>query len=962
MLKSTPSTRIGRGLLVFLFTGLIIGIPACGKELGDPGAPCIFGSDCKDSLKCVNERCASGSTENTPCTKDSECEKGLKCVEKKCQLKGKSCEKDGDCSGKERCSGQKCLEPLGNGEPCLDTKGCKAPLVCDAKGRCGDTGKPGTKALGEACSKTEDCQRGLACDPKKKQCQEGGDIGAPCTKNQECKKELACAHDKTCTKKGEPGTVATNERCNKPTDCQIALTCSAKGVCASQGILPEKSNCLGNENCAEGLLCASLKGKSSGECRKAGQPGTKVSGDACNKREDCNFGAVCGLDSKCVILRPFAGVSCKVTQKGDTGELRVLFEVPRDGKVTEFFRLPYPIDIRRKSDNSLDLTGFPSPGPLLGEDLIGKYIKATQKEVKGFGTNPTIYFRLSKPINFDSIKLNNEKPSVIYINLDTGIRTGFNINYNSGKTPYICGSHIMIRGPRSRPLAPNQTYAVLVMNSLEDKAGTRVKSDKDFDAMLKDSPPSDGGLSSAYDRYKKLRAWLAKNKKEGKYPESSEVIAAAVFTTHTPTQAFAKFREAVLNQAKPKLKEITLCKEGVKSPCESDAEVTSRKCGKENNDFFEIHAKLSLPIFQQGKAPYKTEGGDIRYKSDGTPEVASTQDVCVAITIPKGDMPTQGWPVMIYAHGTGGNLRSHIADGTAKRVSSISVGGKTVKYATVGMDQVVHGLRRGDDKTHPNFLFFNFRNPGGSLGNTLQNAADQLSLVRWIQAFALTSSQSPNNKEVKFNKDKIAYLGHSQGGFVGPLFLAYEPDVKAAVLSGAGAGLIYSLLDKTSPINISAGVRALLGENPQTRIDSNHPVLNLLQHYFDRADAVNYGHLLWRKPLQNIPAKHILQTYGIGDTFTPEDSITTLAFVMGVEHAGTVIKSISGLTTNSLKFPVKGNKTSGGNKITAVFTQYKPADGKDGHFVLFNNSDAIKHFTHFLGSLITDDKGIPSVE
>ena len=49
---------------------------------------------------------------------------------------------------------------------------------------------------------------------------------------------------------------------------------------------------------------------------------------------------------------------------------------------------------------------------------------------------------------------------------------------------------------------------------------------------------------------------------------------------------------------------------------------------------------------------------EVAINPDGTPKVVGYEDVCMAITIPKGAEPKTGWPVIIYGHGTGGSLRS----------------------------------------------------------------------------------------------------------------------------------------------------------------------------------------------------------------------------------------------------------------------------------------------------------------
>ena len=58
----------------------------------------------------------------------------------------------------------------------------------------------------------------------------------------------------------------------------------------------------------------------------------------------------------------------------------------------------------------------------------------------------------------------------------------------------------------------------------------------------------------------------------------------------------------------------------------------------------------------------------------------------------------------------------------------------------------------------------------------------------------------------------IYYKGHSQGSLTGAIYLAAEPDVKAAILSGAGAVLIQTLLNKKSPVDARVGLESLIGE------------------------------------------------------------------------------------------------------------------------------------------------------
>src|SRR5690606_19889672 len=151
-----------------------------------------------------------------------------------------------------------------------------------------------------------------------------------------------------------------------------------------------------------------------------------------------------------------------------------------------------------------------------------------------------------------------------------------------------------------------------------------------------------------------------------------------------------------------------------------------------------------LPIFQEGEAPYISEGGRIR-----TNGAQRTEKVCMALTVPKGEMPEAGWPLVVFGHGTGGSFRSHVNPQIAGALSEITglpdapepvapvtaaadagadagspaapmVDNGPVRFAVLGYDAVVHGPRRGDSQEHPNHLFFNFLNPDSAQGNPLQ--------------------------------------------------------------------------------------------------------------------------------------------------------------------------------------------------------------------------------------------------
>ena len=69
--------------------------------------------------------------------------------------------------------------------------------------------------------------------------------------------------------------------------------------------------------------------------------------------------------------------------------------------------------------------------------------------------------------------------------------------------------------------------------------------------------------------------------------------------------------------------------------------------------------------------------------------------------------------------------------------------------------------------------------------NPKQGALDDFQLLRLVKAIDVAAAPT-TGAPIKFDPARIYFKGHSQGGLTGPLFLAAEPEVKAAVLSGAG--------------------------------------------------------------------------------------------------------------------------------------------------------------------------------
>jgi predicted esterase len=391
------------------------------------------------------------------------------------------------------------------------------------------------------------------------------------------------------------------------------------------------------------------------------------------------------------------------------------------------------------------------------------------------------------------------------------------------------------------------------------------------------------------------------------------------------------------------------CADGVASPCPQADAAEGRACGKGTADYDEYQALLSIPIFQQGTAPYLKEGGAI------SSTVQRTEAVCMSMSIPKSTAPAAGWPLVVYGHGTGGSYRGALRDAIAGRLARA-----TPVFATLTIDAVEHGPRRGegpDAENDPDNLFFNFLNPDAARGNPLQGAADVLSVLRFANTSTLATAVATGGDAITVDPTKVFLYGHSQGSTHASMALPFSL-VSGGVLSGNGGGLALALMNKTNPVNIAGAVPFALQDvdpNGQLRMGEKHPAIGLLQHYIDPSDPINFAPLLTVRPEAGRTVKHVLQTFGLDDTYAPPETLA--AYIYAAELALAEPPSgVSATGDNDLGMspavgPVTLNVTLVATTVTAVCRQYEPPADSDGHFVAEVVPEATDDVIGFLSSL-----------
>lgn len=726
--------------------------------------------------------------------------------------------------------------------------------------------------------------------------------------------------------------------------------------------------CAPGEGLAEGEACASPFACAPGlRCETVGFAG------ACAPEGDGDIGASCEADAACaapllcnrrlercelpVFVQPgFPELDCP--EPDEEGPFRVLFEVPDGARGDDdFFRLPFPNDIRLGAAG-IDLQGFPQRRSTA---LAGPVVDAALALLEdggpdGFSTNPAVVFRMSRAFDTDSFRSADEEgPAIVDLvditpgSPDYGRSVSRGWRLNTGRTPFVCRGYATVRPSWSRPLRPGTTYALWITRDITDDEGNAAVQDADFARMLEDDRPSSGVLRDAWERYAPLRDFLADAELDG-----GDLAVATVFTTMSENPVFPAMRDAVSAGAAAEWVEAAVCVEGEESVC-------GRPCAGPITNVAEIHARIRLPVWQTGESPRLEfgSGGGVAIDGDGRATFHGYEEACAVLTLPSGNPPADGWPLVVYAHGTGGDAASHVRDGTAGRLSSVTIsddalpadsassgttepepGDVGVGMATLGFDGVLHA-DRNPTQMDPDILFFNAANPEAGRGNVEQGAGDLFALFALLQEGSLPVE---GLGDVPVDTTRLAFFGHSQGMTVGAGFLAWSDAPMAAVLSGAAGGFALSLLTKTEPVDIAGAVAFALQDGSH---GDHHPALHLLQTWIDPVDPLNLGRRLLRErpaPLAPLP---LFVTVGENDAYTPFETQQAFAGALGAPQIIPSSERLSGLL--QVDAPAGDTVRIDETRVTAGVRVYAP-EGYDGHFVAFRDAQARMDVARFLAT------------
>jgi hypothetical protein len=596
---------------------------------------------------------------------------------------------------------------------------------------------------------------------------------------------------------------------------------------------------------------------------------------------------------------------------GDPPPVTAMFEP--DPPADDFYALPFPNDVWRRGDGTLDLARLPT------NSLIVDTYRAAAEQLDGFGTNQAIYARFEGALDPDSVpdpEASIAPGAAVYlVDVDPdsparGQRIPIAARFRSSGTQTLRGDHLVARPFPGFGLADGTTYALVITRRLRGAGGGAVLPAPAFEDLL-------AGRGPAVAAYAPLLDWLD----EPGDDERADVVSAAVFTTQRATAIMPAIRRAVFTAPAPIPTEVTSLVENMR---------------------FEIFTGSYEQVnLQVGEPPYRNApDGEIRIAPDGEAVVQRMETMRFGLTVPAGPTPPTGFPIAIYSHGTGGDYLSFVQDGTADVLARRGI-------AVISTDQVLHGPRNpGGD---PEIDFFNFANPYAMRDNILQGAADAWSQLRLVGNLEIPD----DDRTIRFDPARVFFFGHSQGGVTGPGFVAFEPTLAGAVFSATGGVLYLSLIYKTAPVDVSMLTQTFVRDEP---IDEDNPSLALFQMWAERADGGNYAPLIARTPPIGsdgapLPARNVFQTEGFVDTYTPNPAIEAFAVALGGDVVRTPhTRELAGMALRGreVKSPPFASNLGG---ATVALAQYDQRPGSDGHFVVFDIPAASRQAVEFLATL-----------
>ncbi|MGK7926669.1 MAG: hypothetical protein AB4290_15760 [Spirulina sp.] len=346
----------------------------------------------------------------------------------------------------------------------------------------------------------------------------------------------------------------------------------------------------------------------------------------------------------CVLLLTFMLFDSRISHASEK-KTQLIFDLNADITQSEqFYDIPYPSDLRLDDRGRPNMTGY----PISSQAFLIFGIKAIAGDRIGFPTVSAAYFR------FDGALSSQDRNQLIPAELDSPVLL-VDVDPDSpdrgqlyptvaedliADSVYIPAHTLAVAPYPGVVLPPNRKYAYIVMRTLKDARGKLLRAPKSFKKLLSEGSPPDGVLGQkAKEQFAPLRRIL----REFNIPPGL-VAAATVFTTGDPAGELNALSDGVRARYDLSIADLALDPDD----------------GASHERFCELHATIGFPQFQRGTPPFDSDGL-FEILPDGTLVEQRFETANVVITVPKTEMPADGYPLVFYFHGSNG-LSTQVVD------------------------------------------------------------------------------------------------------------------------------------------------------------------------------------------------------------------------------------------------------------------------------------------------------------
>ena len=605
-----------------------------------------------------------------------------------------------------------------------------------------------------------------------------------------------------------------------------------------------------------------------------------------------------------------------------------------------FFDFPAPSDLRLDAAGRPKVTGFPNPHKLKGiDDMI-----ASGGDRKAFPVIPVAYFRFSAPLpalaDSDVIAAQASSP-ILLVDVDPESKELGRLIPTVARVlaadDYVPANLLAISPRQGFVLRPGRRYAFVVRRALGDATGAPLGVPAAFAQLAQGQTPAGPAGEQAAKLYAGTFAALSKLG-----IAATEVAAATVFTTADVVRELATLSDAVIARDKVTIDDLVIDPDG----------------GATHERFCQLSGHVNYPQFQAGKPPFDTEGLFVP-GADGLPVEQRKETAPIVLTLPVGEMPAGGYPLVTYFHGSGGDSHEVVDLGPKKEKGGDYEKGTGVAYvlapfgfATAGSALPVSPDRLpGAEAT----AYLNINNLPAMRDTFRQGVLEQRMFIEALRTLSIPPAVvaacqgltlPAGETGFHYNESKLTAQGLSMGGAYTNMIGAVEPRIKAVVPTGAGGYWTY-FITVTTLVN-GKGLGPLIFRTSKD-FTFQHPVLAILEQGWETIDPMVYMPRLAAHPLPGHPVRPIYEPVAPGDKFFPSVLYDAMAIAYENQLAGPeawpTMKDALALASQDpiASFPLKQNRMSeGGVPYTGAVVQYA-GDGIGDPHVICTQLDAVKY-------------------